>query len=631
MSSQVAPQSFLGIEGCHVFVTGASGGVGGAAVKEFLANGCQVTSFDRKPLNVEALFLSDEQKTRLRHVLGDMKDESSIAQAFQEACKRFGPVQILVANAGITDESSHPPIWDLETEKWDEVYLVNVRGTFLTIKHFLRQVKQAQETSGCELDNVAIVVTGSETGVFGQAGHAEYASGKAALQYGLVKTVKNEIVRLNSKARINAVAPGWINTALIGDRLDDPKERWAEAEATVALRKIAEPSDAARCMAFLASHRTAGHITGQCVSVDGGQEGRLLWREPQDDVQSKAANEASIHQESRLPASTVSDKRRRLRICLSVDFDAVSGLIGTGHVPENNLADYSAGHFGGNVGVERLLKVFKKHGIAQNITWFIPGHSMESYPERTRAIVESGAEIGLHGYSHEGAYSMSEQQERDVMMKCIELASTLCQGRKPVGYRAPLYQIRESTVHLLKELGFMYDASLNSHDSLPYFLTETLVEGSPAIPDYSQPASTWMKPLTFTEQIKPGSQAAKTSLVEIPGSWYTEDATPLCYYPHSSATQGYVSTDVVEKMWMDRCEWLWENESFLEEGPGVGYGSVFPVILHPECAGRSHVIGMLDRFISNLKAKADGAAKGEITFEVMSSVAQAWKAREAIL
>jgi NAD(P)-dependent dehydrogenase (short-subunit alcohol dehydrogenase family) len=79
---------------------------------------------------------------------------------------------------------------------------------------------------------VSVVVTGSECGVFGQAGHVEYASGKAGLQYGLVKTVKNEIVRLNGKGRINAVAPGWVDTKLIEGRLDDPREMWREAEAT---------------------------------------------------------------------------------------------------------------------------------------------------------------------------------------------------------------------------------------------------------------------------------------------------------------------------------------------------------------------------------------------------------------
>lgn len=121
-------------------------------------------------------------------------------------------------------------------------------------------------------------MTGSECGKFGQAGHADYASGKAGLQYGLVPTVKNEMVRLNRRARINAVAPGWVNTDLIGDRLDDPRELYYEAQATVPLRKIAEPKDVAKTVAFLASHNASGHMSGQCLSVDGGMEGRVVWR-----------------------------------------------------------------------------------------------------------------------------------------------------------------------------------------------------------------------------------------------------------------------------------------------------------------------------------------------------------------
>jgi len=120
----------------------------------------------------------------------------------------------------------------MPTELWDRTYAVNVRGTYLTIKHFLKSVEAAQTSSGSELANVSVIVTGSECGVFGQAGHVEYASGKAGLQYGLVRTVKNEIVRLNGKARINAVAPGWVDTKLIEGRLDDPQELWREAEAT---------------------------------------------------------------------------------------------------------------------------------------------------------------------------------------------------------------------------------------------------------------------------------------------------------------------------------------------------------------------------------------------------------------
>jgi NAD(P)-dependent dehydrogenase (short-subunit alcohol dehydrogenase family) len=167
---------------------------------------------------------------------GDISDEASIAASFAQAVKHHQcPVNVLCANAGITDESNSYPIWDMPTELWDRTYAVNVRGTYLTIKHFLKSVESAQKTSEKELPNVSVIVTGSECGVFGQAGHVEYASGKAGLQYGLVRTVKNEIVRLNGKARINAVAPGWVDTKLIEGRLDDPKEMWREAEATLVL------------------------------------------------------------------------------------------------------------------------------------------------------------------------------------------------------------------------------------------------------------------------------------------------------------------------------------------------------------------------------------------------------------
>ena len=150
----------------------------------------------------------------------------------RNAYDHHGPINILVANAGIADESHAYPIWEIPSELWQNVYNVNIRGTFLTIKHFLKTAETCQRQLGKELENLAIVVTGSETGKFGQEGHTEYASGKAGLQYGLVRGVKNEIVRLNSKARINAVAPGWVDTPLTEGRLDDPRELWAEAQAT---------------------------------------------------------------------------------------------------------------------------------------------------------------------------------------------------------------------------------------------------------------------------------------------------------------------------------------------------------------------------------------------------------------
>ena len=216
-------------------------------------------------------------------------------------------------------------------------------------------------------------------------------------------------------------------------------------------------------MAFLASHKAAGHISGECLSVDGGMEGRVVWQESEvgaemaEENPSPASSSADGHKggASTIPPTISVSKRRPIKVALSVDFDAVSGWLGTGSHPDNNMADYSAGIFSGAIGVPRLVKLFKKLGLAEKMTWFIPGHSMETFPQETKMIVDSGSEIALHGYSHEGAMQMTEEQERDVVLRCIELANRLT-GKRPVGWRAPLYQIRESTYALLEELGFEY-------------------------------------------------------------------------------------------------------------------------------------------------------------------------------
>ncbi len=93
--------------------------------------------------------------------------------------------------------------------------------------------------------------------------------------------------------------------------------------------------------------------------------------------------------------------KRRVQVALSVDFDTMSGLMGTGKDDANKKADHLHGVFAGNIGVTRLVKLFKKHEIADKVTWFIPGHSMETFPEATKAIKDSGCEIALRGYLYE--------------------------------------------------------------------------------------------------------------------------------------------------------------------------------------------------------------------------------------
>lgn len=245
--------SFLGLEGLHVLVTGCAGGIGIEVVEQFLSamtlpyslligrvlidtdEGCKVSGVDLRRIDVLKVWPRLKHRDRLHTIEADISSEPSIASAVETAMNQFGPINILIANAGVSDELDSIPIWDMPLKTWDRINDINYRGTFLTVKQFLAAAKQTQESSGKQLENLAIVVTGSECGKYGQEGHVNYAAGKAALQYGLVPTVKNEIVRINAKGRINAVAPGWVNTPLIDGRLDDAEEAWAETQATYVL------------------------------------------------------------------------------------------------------------------------------------------------------------------------------------------------------------------------------------------------------------------------------------------------------------------------------------------------------------------------------------------------------------
>lgn len=302
----------------------------------------------------------------------------------------------------------------------------------------------------------------------------------------------------------------------------------------------------------------------------------------------------------------------KIKIAWSIDFDAVSGWLGTGAHPDNSTSDYSAGYFAANVGVTRLLKLFKKLGIADKVTWCIPGHSMETFPQQTAAIVASGAEIALHGYAHESASQLTATQERDVLEKCIELSTKLT-GKKPRGYRAPLYQLQERTIILLQEKGFLWDSSLSHYDSEPYFVPANPAPIKPIDFSPTAKASDWMHPSPDWAQLP------KSSLVEIPTNWYTEDMTPLQFFPHTPNSAGYVDVRVVENMWRDRFEWL---RGEIKDGRDDMV--IFGIILHPDTSGMAHVIGMIERFLKWVMDFGD-----EVEFLRYEQIAEEWKARQA--
>ena len=124
---------------------------------------------------------------------------------------------------------------------------------------------------------------------------------------------------------------------------------------------------------------------------------------------------------------------KQILCAFGVDLAAVDGWLGS-YGGEDSPDDISRGIFAGEVGTPRLVKLFDKLGI--KTSWFIPGHSIETFPQETKLIVDAGHEIGMHGYSHENPIAMTPEQEEAVLVKCIDLIQNLC-GRRPTGYVAP--------------------------------------------------------------------------------------------------------------------------------------------------------------------------------------------------
>lgn len=124
---------------------------------------------------------------------------------------------------------------------------------------------------------------------------------------------------------------------------------------------------------------------------------------------------------------------KEIKVCIGVHVDAVAGWLGS-YEGQESPNDIQRGVFAGEVGMPRVSKLLQRRNLPA--TWFIPGHSMETFPKQTEEVVAAGFEIGLHGYSHENPVAMSQQQEADVLGYCMEMSEKLT-GKKPVGYVAP--------------------------------------------------------------------------------------------------------------------------------------------------------------------------------------------------
>ena len=267
--------------------------------------------------------------------------------------------------------------------------------------------------------------------------------------------------------------------------------------------------------------------------------------------------------------------------CLTFDFDAVSGFIAQG---ARSPTPISRGEFG-VVGAERLLALLRRHEIPA--TWFIPGHTIETYPEMSTRIADAGHEIGHHGWTHMTPVSMSRDEEEAALQRGSEAIVRLC-GRKPRGYRSPAWDLSENTVELLVAHGFLYESSMMGNDYSPYHAR-------------TGDAIALEEPMRF---------GPETSLIEMPISWHLDD------YPHfeyvrtrSYQNQGLMAAGGVLQNWVDDFEYMTRT---------TGWGAL-TYTCHPFVIGRGHRMMMLERLI-------DALTRLGATFLTMEDAVNAWLA-----
>jgi peptidoglycan-N-acetylglucosamine deacetylase len=276
-------------------------------------------------------------------------------------------------------------------------------------------------------------------------------------------------------------------------------------------------------------------------------------------------------------AKSGSKKKKKIICAFGTDIDSVAGWIGS-YGGADSPSDIQRGVFASEVGNIRLLNLFKKYKL--KTTFFIPGHSIESFPDQVKRIADEGHEIGAHGYLHENPIAMTPTQEEDVLAHCVDLIERVS-GAKPRGYVAPWWEMSNSTAALLLKYGFKYDHSQGYRDFQPFYAR---VGDTWTTIDYSKTAKEWMKPMIHGKEI---------DLVEVGANWYVDDLPPMMFMKKAANSHGFVNPRDVEEMWRDQFDWVYDNMDY----------AVFAFTIHPDVSGRPQVLLMLERLIKYINKK----------------------------
>ncbi|KAJ4377618.1 hypothetical protein N0V83_000445 [Neocucurbitaria cava] len=223
----------LGLKDVSVIVTGGGGLIGSILVDHFLAAGAKVTSLDIS-YAVDGDSQPPSTRPRFLPVHCDVSSEESVQRAFAMAIRAHGPVDICVALASLDLSVLEPSSFaDASFGQLKRVLDVNVAGTWLTAREWLRGLRQAK-VQGKALKHPNLIIIGSESGHFGERTNAEYSLGKSAVQGGLLMSLRAEVPRQYPGARVNVVAPGPVQTDRWYEECKrNPNQYYIEAQATV--------------------------------------------------------------------------------------------------------------------------------------------------------------------------------------------------------------------------------------------------------------------------------------------------------------------------------------------------------------------------------------------------------------
>ncbi|BDH61106.1 3-oxoacyl-[acyl-carrier-protein] reductase FabG [Lysinibacillus sp. PLM2] len=242
------------LDGKVAVVTGASRGIGRAIALLLAKEGAKVvvnySGSEQKAAQVVDEITS--MGTEAIAVQANVSDAESVQNLMDTAIKKFGSIDVLVNNAGITRDNL---LMRMKEDEWDDVINTNLKGVFLCTKAVTRQMMK--QRSG-RIINISSIV-----GVMGNPGQANYVAAKAGV-IGLTKTTSRELASRN--ILVNAIAPGFITTEMTDELSEDLKSAML---AQIPLAKLGQPEDIAKAVIFLASEDSS-YMTGQTLHIDGG-------------------------------------------------------------------------------------------------------------------------------------------------------------------------------------------------------------------------------------------------------------------------------------------------------------------------------------------------------------------------